>query len=75
MYSFLPMVRKVLFIRIFTSVTVSDHLVDFTIELVVIREVAKNAPFSESLYKWLHSVVETACGHRRDVRVSLNLIQ
>lgn len=70
-----PNGRKGIFIFIFTPATISDHLVDFTIELVVIRGVATNAPFSNSLYDWLHDVVQTACGHRRNVRVSLILME
>ncbi len=41
------------------------------IELVIIRGVAQQAPFSSSLYSWLASVVKQACSDRRNVRVSI----
>lgn len=54
----------------------SNPCVDFNIELVVIRGIAMDSEWSETLYTWLSNVVQTACAERRDQRASLlgNLI-
>lgn len=39
------------------------------IELVVLRNLANHEEFSEELYGFLKSVVNTACAERRNVRV------
>ncbi|KAH9835213.1 uncharacterized protein C8Q71DRAFT_870583 [Rhodofomes roseus] len=38
------------------------------IELVVIRNIAMDAPISGALYQWLFDIAETACSERRDTR-------
>ena len=41
----------------------------FTIQLIIIRAVAFDAPFCDELYSWLNCVVDTACDERRNQRV------
>ncbi|KAG6819030.1 hypothetical protein H0H93_016124 [Arthromyces matolae] len=51
-----------------STVFLSGNGPDYTIELVVLRDIIMNTPFAAEIYRWLHEVVLRACKVRRDVR-------